>query len=635
MAIGYISVSLGGRMASKLNPAVLFPLIFILLMPGSSLAQQSQLTSVDEMKRQIAKLEVIENDPGTPPEVKHINRTFLDDRRTSLRRLLNSRRNALLSYLASGSEILMGSEVNIVEGHIRVLEAELKNLPSDGQSMSNLITPLTLTSARTATPTPNLISTEAIDIGVIPGRSLPAQPQCADLISNVVIATSSAQRTLEVILRVPLSLSNQPFDVTRVVNQLSIPASHFTIVAQDGTTSITLIPAGTISTISGTGRKGLRINLMSPIPTSTTTIVVTLKNLAFECPNASSPSLIETISKTGEITTNALLLATDTEALNKAIKEAAAKRSSDKNFRLGFSATKGDGEQSDGAADISINRRLFGGENSGTVFDFFDQADLALQLKKSSAMMADPRHLTLGLNLRKTFLVFSQIKQSDVSQITRRAAEQNIRSKGFFRVLMINEGLNLEGEAFDFKTTNFISDTHVELASIAKRLGSGFYNMNLFVGPELGRNLSKPDAATAIGATSDQLGKVNWVTRLKAGGQFTLRLIPTGRDDNWGVELDLGYVNRRLFSNEVFTQETMKDGQTIKKLVTVGEGNRAWRQADLKVFLFGNQSTRYGVKFSYTNGQLPPAFTPTKSFQFGLIVESSDDKRGGESVNKP
>jgi hypothetical protein len=100
------------------------------------------------------------------------------------------------------------------------------------------------------------------------------------------------------------------------------------------------------------------------------------------------------------------------------------------------------------------------------------------------------------------------------------------------------------------------------------------------------------------------------------------------------VELNLGYVNRHLFSSEVFTQESTKDGETTRKLVTIGKGNRAWRQADLKLFLFGNQSARYGVQLSYQNGQLPPAFTPTKGFKFGLVIESSDDKQSGEAANE-
>jgi hypothetical protein len=322
----------------------------------------------------------------------------------------------------------------------------------------------------------------------------------------------------------------------------------------------------------------------------------------------------------------------DIEALNKANKSAAAKRSSDKNFRIGFAAAKGDGKDAQGAADVSINKTFFGGgrQTTGTIFDLFDQADVGLQLKKSSAEKADPRHLTLALNLRKSFLVDSRLTANSTAEDVLKAQK---RGKGFFRVLMIKEGLNLEGEAFDFKTTNFVSDTHFELASIAKKLGSGFYNLNVFAGPELGRNLAKPDAAAVTGATADQLAKADWIARFKAGGEFTLRLLPSASGDNWGVELNLGYVNRHLFSDEVFTQETKKDGKTTNKLVTVGRGNKAWRQADLKVFLFGDSSKRYGVKVSYNNGQLPPAFTPTKGFQFGMVIESSDDKQGGGAAN--
>jgi hypothetical protein len=610
-------------MAATLRRAILLSIPFILLATWTSLAQRSQPGSVDELKRQIAKLEEIERNPDTPTEVKHLNRTFLESRRVDLRGLLANRIGALRSYLSSNGGILKPSEVKVVEDSIRGLEAELQNLPAGAQPEDARVT-------RLSSPLPADLSTPSgisvnngADLGPAPSGRIQAQGACVDLISKVRIVKDPSQNSQEITLRVPLSLLHQPVDVTARGNEVSIPASHFTIKVHDGTPPITLTPAGPISTISE--RTALRFPLTGLIPPSATTVNVMLRDLVFECP-AGNSTVSEAESKSGEIISNADARAEAIEALNKANKEAAAKRSNDKNFRLGFSAAKGASGDAQGAADISINRKFFGGENTGTVFDFFDQADLALQLKKASAEKSDPRHLTLGINLRKTYLVFSRLKI---------ATEHNDRSKGFFRVLMINDGLNLEGEAFDFKTTNFVSDTHIELASIAKKLGSGYYNMNLFFGPEIGRNLSKPDGGAAVGVTADQLGKVGWITRLKAGGQFTLRLLPAERGNKWGVELDLGYVNRRLFNGEVFTQETMKDGQTIKKLVTIGEGNRAWRQADLKVFLFGDQSLRYGVKFSYTNGQLPPAFTPTKSFQFGLVVESTDDKRSGEPVNKP
>jgi hypothetical protein len=451
-----------------------------------------------------------------------------------------------------------------------------------------------------------------------------------------VTSTGAPQNTLEVTLSLPLSLSNQTSDVTVIGSQLRIPVNHFKITAQGGSISITLTPSGPVTTLSGSGRKTLLINVRESIPTSTTKVTVTLSDLAFDCADAAgtSPTMIGAASLSGNVTPNATLLASDIDLLNKANKAAAAKKSSDKNFRMGFAAAKGDGKAAEGAADISINKTFFGGaQQTGTLFDFFDQADVALQLKKSSAEKADPRHLMLGLNLRKTYLIDSRLKSSDVGSTVSAALERRDRSKGWFRVLMIKEGLNLEGEAFDFKTVNFVSDTHFELASIAKKLGSGFYNINIFAGPELGRNMAKPDAAAVMGATADQLSRVDWIARFKAGGEFTLRLLPSAKGDNWGVELNLGYVNRHLFRDEVFTQATTKDGMTTNKLVTVGRGDKAWRQADLKVFLFGDGMKRYGLKVSYNNGQLPPAFTPTKGFQFGMVVESSDDKQSGEPAN--
>jgi len=52
-----------------------------------------------------------------------------------------------------------------------------------------------------------------------------AQGACADLISEVVII-STPRNILEITLNFPLSLSNQPADVTKIGSNLKIPASH-------------------------------------------------------------------------------------------------------------------------------------------------------------------------------------------------------------------------------------------------------------------------------------------------------------------------------------------------------------------------------------------------------------------------
>lgn len=631
--------------------------LFVLLSPLGAAQQQP---SLDEVRGQIAKLEEIRRDPDTPAEVREVNRGFLESRRAELRNLLSGRRDALRRYLSAGRAALKADEIRNVEESIRKLEEELRNLPAAARADAMRAEAAPADAARvfpvsysSAAAEGEPVPLRAADVGVIGttrAGTVAAQNPCptnpnelinrVDLVTGVNTGGGGLQNTLEVTLNVPLSAAGQPSDVTVVatgpVRDLSIPASHVKITAQAGTTFTELTPVSPITTASGQGRAVLFINLSSLVPASATKVTVTLSGLAFECPSATAPTLIAAASAEGNITPSDTLLAADIAAFNEANKAAAAKRSGDKNFRMGFTTVKGDGENAEGAADISFTRKFPSSEQgTGSLFNFFDQADVSFDLKKSTAEDADPRHLTLGLNLRKSFLVFSRLRPSDAGTITRSQAQERVRGKGFFRVLMIKQGFNLEGEAFDFKTTNFVSDTHFELASIAKKLGSGFYNLNLFVGPEIGRNLAKPDAATTMGATEAQLGAADWITRLKAGGEFTLRLLPSASRDNWGVELNLGYVNRHLFSSEVFTEETMKDGETTRKLVTVGKGNRGWGQADLKLFLFGNEDARYGVKFSYQRGSLPPAFTPTKGFQFGLVIESSDDTRGGEAANRP
>lgn len=636
-------------MIKALRPANLFLALIILLSPFTAVAQQRQSASLDELKSQIAKLEEIERASDTSVDVKSINQTFLESRRADLRHLLANRITELRAYLSESRTILKAAELEKVEELLGRLELELQNLNPGAKPEGVRVLPAAF-SRHEATTEPSRLrvgDTEAasvISTGVAARQACPANLN--DLIKSVVLVTGavnssgSAQNTFEVTLNVPLSATNQPPDVLVVgtgnVQNLQIPATHVKITVQAGATATVLTPSPPITTLSGTGRDTLLINLLSPIPPAATKATITLSDLAFECPSAAAPTLIGATSLTGNITPNDTLLASDIAALNEANKAASAKRSNDKNFRMGFTTVKGDTGGAEGAADISFSKRLFGGgPKTGTLFDYFDQADIAFALKKSTAEDVDPRHLTIGFNVRKSFLVDSRLRIPDAGTMTRSEAQRRVKSKGFFRVLMIKQGLNLEGEAFDFKTTNFVSDTHFELASIAKKLGSGFYNLNIFAGPEIGRNLAKPDAATTTGTTPAQLAAADWITRLKAGGEFTLRLLPSAMGDNWGVEVNLGYVNRHLFSSEVFTQETMEDGETIRKLVTVGKGNRAWRQADLKVYLFGNESARYGVKLSYHNGQLPPAFTPTKGFQFGLVIESPDDTQGGEAANKP
>ncbi|HZI19106.1 MAG TPA: hypothetical protein VEY09_10970 [Pyrinomonadaceae bacterium] len=610
-------------------------LVLVSLLADAALGQKAASTEVSQLKSELAHLKKIEDDPETPPEVRDINRTFLEERRGRLRGALEKRITALRTYLTSSAGALKPNEVEAVETSIRALEEELRGL--DGRmaghvaaaSVQSVEAP---TLARRASPVAGEVSAPGLNGNLLGLQDCPANP--SELIESAFI--NKDQRRLEIKLVTRLSRT-QPPGVVSDLNELIIPANRIVIATAAGAP----IASSTAQTLDG--RRQIFVNLPGDIPEDVAKIRVTLLNLGFQCPDANNPTTMPTVSKDGDIFSLQELRDRDVAAYRAA--NAAAKTSDKKNYRLGFVASKGNGEEAEGAADISINKDLGLSENG--LLSVFDEADLALQLKKSSAEKADPRHLTLGLSLRKTFLVDSRLPKveplteamspPDLLAASDRNSEaiKASRNKGFFRVFMITESLNLEGEAFDFKTVNFVSDTQFELASIAKRLGpKGYYNLSIFGGPEIGRNLSIPEATSSMGATAAQMNQVDWISRLKAGGHFTLRFLPgDNTGSNWGVELDLGFVNRYLFSSELTTEETTDNGMTKTKLVSVSKGNKTWRQADLKLFLFGNEKARYGVKLSYNNGRLPPAFTPTKAFQFGLVVESADDRTDDKPAN--
>ena len=81
-------------------------------------------------------------------------------------------------------------------------------------------------------------------------------------------------------------------------------------------------------------------------------------------------------------------------------------------------------------------------------------------------------------------------------------------------------------------------------------------------------------------------------------------------------------------------QDILRDGQTVQERVTIQKGTRPWRQADLKLFLFGDENMRYGIKFSFYSGSLPPSFAKTRALQVGIVIQSNDEKTAGAPVSK-
>jgi hypothetical protein len=94
----------------------------------SHLQAQQPNATIDEVKKQISKLEAVENDPETPDEIRNLNRKFLSERKAELATLLRKRIVALRTYQATVSTALKPEEQELLQASLRELEQDLQAL---------------------------------------------------------------------------------------------------------------------------------------------------------------------------------------------------------------------------------------------------------------------------------------------------------------------------------------------------------------------------------------------------------------------------------------------------------------------------------------------------------------------------
>jgi hypothetical protein len=311
------------------------------------------------------------------------------------------------------------------------------------------------------------------------------------------------------------------------------------------------------------------------------------------------------------------------------------KTSDEKNiFASGFAA-KGNGNKTDGGAQINLNSNDLG------IAGLF----VSLHLDKTTALNADPKYFEAALTYRSTYLFGASgadetRKQLAIIRDPKSSPEQveaagkevdrltAARQRMLLGAWLFDVGANLEGEALNFNVTNFVGTATLALQSRTKKLfGSknGYWKFRLIpAGVEGGTSLNK-DAAAQQAATPQQkqaLQDVNYVARLKFGGSFTL--FYDNEHNHFlfkRVEWDTRGVDRYLFLNEV------RFDDTTKMNVLTDKGNKPWFQTDVKFFLASNPTGRIGFKISYSRGSLPPVFANTNSFQYGFVVETADDTK--------
>src|SRR5215510_12140559 len=94
----------------------------------AAMSQEPDELSIAKLKEQIQKLESVDQDPNTPPEVRNINQNFLTTRRAQLRSIVASRIEALRKYQSSVGPDLTANENRVIEEAIDSLNKDLEVL---------------------------------------------------------------------------------------------------------------------------------------------------------------------------------------------------------------------------------------------------------------------------------------------------------------------------------------------------------------------------------------------------------------------------------------------------------------------------------------------------------------------------
>src|SRR5947209_3536117 len=97
---------------------------------ASALGQQARPDNagISQLQEEVEKLEAVERDPSTSPEVRELNGGFLRERRQQLYAQLRGRTAALRRYLNDLKGTLTQEEVQVVERSLQKLEQESASL---------------------------------------------------------------------------------------------------------------------------------------------------------------------------------------------------------------------------------------------------------------------------------------------------------------------------------------------------------------------------------------------------------------------------------------------------------------------------------------------------------------------------
>src|SRR5207302_965148 len=119
------------------------PVVFVsaLVIQFTLVAYAQGPPSIDELRQHLQRLATINNDPNTDPEVRNINRGFLEQRRKQLVALLREKLTTLQNYQAKVRDVLTDDEKQVLAQAAHDLESEIAALERTNLTMRELGSP--------------------------------------------------------------------------------------------------------------------------------------------------------------------------------------------------------------------------------------------------------------------------------------------------------------------------------------------------------------------------------------------------------------------------------------------------------------------------------------------------------------
>jgi hypothetical protein len=196
-------------MSTRLRSVVL---TCALLLQFSVVTHAQEPDSINELRQQIQKLTSIANDPKTDPEVKNLNRRFLEERRSKLVTLLRERLITLQSYQAKVSDVLTDAEKQVLAQAAQDFQNEIVALENNNSTTRVFATTIAseAVSPVSASPVTTTAVPESVSGPTSSDASTTSAPSAAAATSSSVAGSGSSLTTSPSIAAIPASSAAPP-----------------------------------------------------------------------------------------------------------------------------------------------------------------------------------------------------------------------------------------------------------------------------------------------------------------------------------------------------------------------------------------------------------------------------------------